>query len=233
MQFQLDRALDADIALAFIQMSAGGIDFSNGIIGPHPNLKSALTEVDDAKRRGMIDAFVDEYYEKEKDSLELYRSQLETDWGEVSTRFFKAVSDIFSGHEFPDGKYIGYISIFDCNPRFLDDKTFQVYQRHELGGVFVTAHELLHFIFYDYAKRSLPDLFDGVDTEEGLFWDVAELFNSVILATDPFVEVHGVETASVYPDHKQYMDQLSEEWMAHHSVDLFIRKAYELVKDRV
>lgn len=88
---------------------------------------------------------VDKFYSENKGELERFSVQAKKDWGGVSPAFFDEVAKLFKQHPWPKGEYIGFISMFDCNPRFLNNKTFQVCYKHEPGSNFVTAHELLHF----------------------------------------------------------------------------------------
>jgi len=202
----------------------------------YPDVKFALNRGLDywaAKefRVGSSD-YVDEFYKSHRKKLETFAKLSKSRWDKISPSFFRTTSKIFKNHPWPKGKYIGYISIFNCNPRFLKDKTFQVYFKHKAGSNFVTAHELLHFIFYDYAIRKHADLFRGKNTESGVFWDVAETFNSVILHLPEFVRILGVKKQIIYPEHKIYISRLNRLWKEKPEIDSFIIGAYKLMQGR-
>ena len=160
---------------------------------------------------GTVDE-VKNFYASHVGELNSFNENAEENWNRVSSLFFDAVSRLFNQHAWPEGKYIGYASMFDCNPRFLNNKTFQVYYKHRAGSNYVVAHELLHFIFYDYAIKKHPDLFGDKDTESGIFWNVAEVFNSVVLHSSLFLPVHNAKETITYPEHTALIKHLEEVW---------------------
>lgn len=150
--YKLNKILDKKMALDFLNVKAGGVDFSNGIIGVHPELKG-INKKKKPQQKKVIDLHFDNFYKQHKDYLNKRINEFQKDWDKVEKRYFKETNKIFKNHSWPKVKYIGYLSIIDCNPRFLDNKTFQVFYFHPEGSVAVTSHELLHFIFYDYCFK--------------------------------------------------------------------------------
>jgi len=170
---------------------------------------------------------VSSFYAKYQKDIVAFRNDTQIEWGEVSKYFFELTKNIFSGCRWPEGKYLGYVSVFNCNPRFLSDKTFQVFYKHSAGPVYVTAHEMLHFIFYKYAIENHSNLFKNKDTENGIFWDVAEICNVVLLHDESFVKVHGVKKIICYPEHKKYISKLRKKWEINKDIDQLIISIYE------
>ena len=80
------------------------------------------------------------------------------DWLMVEKNFHCLVDELFCGHKWPKGKYIAYTTIWGMFPKFLEDKTFQIPFKHKNKRyvIVVIAHELLHFIFYDYFYKKYP-----------------------------------------------------------------------------
>ena len=173
-----------------------------------------------------------EFYKLNIGELEKFTTTAKEDWDKVAPLFFQATSRLFKNHPWPEGGYIGYASMFDCNPRFLNNKTFQVYYKYRAGSNYVTAHELLHFMFYDYAIKNHPGLFEGKDTESGTFWDVAEIFNAVVLHTVMFSKIHNAKEQVVYPEHQKFVQDLEGQHEEVTDVDEFILKIYNLVKSK-
>lgn len=221
------------MAFEFLAVKQGGIDFSRRIINIHPELEK-IREIDkeDEKKREAISNYFDLFYEQHGDYLKRKKVEFNKEWKEVEDEFLDVTGKIFKGYPFPRGKYVGYLSIIDCNPRFLEDKTFQIYYLHRYGVRYVTAHELLHFIFYDYAEKKYPELFKELDTEGGSFWDLAEIFNSIILHTPSFIKIHGIKEKVVYPEHLKYLPELDKIWREYQDIDKFIVKAYRLLEIR-
>lgn len=228
--FKLNKALDKKMALEFLDLQQGGVNFLRGIIGVHPELKN-IKEINNKTKRGkIISNYFDSFYKEHRHYLSKRVREADKTWREVAGRFFDETKKLFRGHPFPPGKYVGYLSTIDCNPRFLEDKTFQVFYLHQRGFKYVTAHELLHFIFYDYVLKKYPEVFMNMDTERGIFWDLAELFNSIILHTPTFVEIHQTKRSVTYPKHTKYFSNLSHIWKKYQDVDKFITISYKLLK---
>lgn len=228
-KFELNKTLDKRMALEFLGMEQGGTDFSRGIINVHPELKKLKETKSETERRRSISGYFDAFYKEHDTYLKSRVREFQKEWGEVEKGFLKEVNKIFKGHPFPKGKYVGYLSITDCNPRFLEDKTFQIFYQHPDGASYVTAHELLHFIFYDYAVKRHSELFKGANTEKGIFWNAAEIFNSVILHTPNFTKIHGLKKRRVYPNHKNHMPKLAAIWQKSQDIDELITATYDLL----
>lgn len=200
----------------------------------YPNVKFALNKnldhwTAEEFKAGTSD-YVDKFYKSHREKLQNFAKIAKSKWDKISPSFFRITSKIFKNHPWPKGKYIGYISIFNCNPRFLKDKTFQVYFKHKAGSNYVTAHELLHFIFYDYAIKRHADMFGGKNTESGTFWDIAEAFNSVILHAPEFIRIFGAKKQIIYPEHRTYISRFNKLWKENPEIDSFIIKAHKLIR---
>ena len=157
--------------------------------------------------------------------------EFQTDWDKVEKKYFQAVAKIFKNHPWPKGKYIGYLSIINCNPRFIKDKTFQVFYFHPEGVVSVTAHELLHFIFYDYCLKKHSKIFKKLNTDDGIFWNLAEIFNAVVLSQPEFVKIHKIKNQKNYPAHKKYILILKRVWTKERNINKWILKSFEYLKN--
>ncbi len=218
LEFQLNKNLDKEVASVFLDVEAGGVDFAQSIISYHPEINHSN-----------IHEYIDTFYKNNKAELVESLDQIKKDWQSKENDFFKLTHKIFKGHKFPNGKYIGYLSIFDCNPRFLEDKTFQFFYKYQKDPLFVTCHEMLHFIFYDYSQKKFPELFNNMDTEDGEYWELAEIFNSIVLNTDEFHQIHGIKKMSFYPDHEVNIIKLQKVWLGNRDVNTFIEKAAEII----
>lgn len=221
-KFELNKELDKEMALVFLKgkSKVGGIDFSLGVINPHPALEK-LKETEE------INKYFDNYYSEHGIELINANNKAQEDWRSVEGNFFDVVKSIFVNPPVPEGKYVAYLSIINCNPRFLDNKTFQVYWKHRNGTNMVVAHEVLHFFFYDYAETKHPDLFRGLEKNTGLFWVLAEVFNDVVLSLPELVAVHGQTTFYSYPAHKKYSEHMGKIWEENPDIDEWLLKGYD------
>lgn len=126
--------------------------------------------------------------------------------------FFQQTDRLFPGHPWPQKTYTAYFSAFNFCPRFLEEGSFQVFLAdNNQGALFTTCHELLHFIFYDFAQKKFPDL-EKLDKDSGTFWLLAELFNDMIQRTPAFTAIHGEPGENTYTVLQPYGQRAKELW---------------------
>ena len=203
--FTFNQKLEQDLALEFYNNPKhGGNDFwQERAIKHHPKLK----EIDNANNpKEFLNKYISEYYATNKKEIELLGDETHKNFKDKENAYFPLVNKIFAGYSWPKDKYIGYFSIFDFCPRFLDYGEFQVFiYDNKENHLFTVFHEMLHFIFYDYAQKTFSEVFGDMDTENGAFWDLAEVFNTVIQDTDEFIKLHGKIDNMGYPDHNSIL----------------------------
>lgn len=231
-KFELNKSLDKAMAFEFLDTKAGGIDFSGGIISVHPELKVILGK-DENEQKQIISDYFDKFYETNDEDLEVHLLQMSKDWEKDESKFIRQLEAVFKNSPVPEGKYIGYLSIINCNPRFLEDKTFQVFYKHRSGSNFITAHEVLHFFFYDYTERKYPEIFKKLDQNSGVYWDLAELFNDVVMSDPNFISKEYSGHAKPYPDHVKYFDRAKDLWEKNPDLDAWLIEAYNYLTDTV
>lgn len=207
-RFRLNKSLDKKMGTAFLSHSKAGVSFGDKILRDHPRLKTARETTNSKKRKGLVDPYVDLFYRKQQKRLEQTKEKFQKQWDKTAEAFFEASGKLFNNHPWPNGEYIGYVSIFDCNPRFLENKTFQVFWKHPRGGVSVSAHEMLHFIFYDFIGKYISK---GKISKESL-WQLSEVFNTFALAEPAFVKVTKDRKPTPYRDLAFLASQLYPLW---------------------
>lgn len=221
-QYQLNKELDKEMMREFFDMKAGGIDFSQGIYAMHPALHGKKNERD-------IWRYCDEYYKENYTLLQRKRNSFQKEWDTFGPPILQAMQNVFYGMDYPKGKYKGYLSIIDCNPRFVWNKTFQVFFNHPLEVRFTTAHEILHFLFFAYMEEHHPDIYYEGNPEEGYLWDMSEIFNSVVLSRKEFVKLHDIDRMIYYPNHEKGIRENLEKWNKMRDTDLFINDLARVV----
>jgi len=191
-RFRLNKNLDKKTAIDFLGFTYGGINFANGILNVHPEIKKSIFN------------YIDNFYKKKGRFLKRLANNFERKWRSREREFFETASKIFKNHPWPKGKYIGYISIFDCNPRFLENKTFQIFYKHKAGPVYVTAHELLHFVFYDYLTKKRKDLKRKLSDDN--LWHLSEIINEIMLSSLPLKTILSIKTRiNGYPEFQNHV----------------------------
>ncbi len=211
-ELQFDQKLDQGMAWDFYNnQKIGGCDFwKERALKYHP----ALTDIELFEdERKYLDSYISKYYLSHKDEIESLSNKTIEYLKQEQEKYFLLVDKIFKNHPWPKKEIVGDFSIFDFCPRFLEVNEFQVfiYDNPNLQ-LFTIFHECLHFIFYDFAQKNFSETLGKLITEEGKFWDIAEVFNAVIQNTDDFIDLHGKIDNIGYPDHKELITKGTLLW---------------------
>ena len=231
LRFYLNKKLDEQMAEEFFNLQKGGIDFSKGILETHPLLKSAKLPNNIAQRNKINKAYFDNYYQIHRVAILNRVKQVQNAWRKQEQKYLATTEDLFNGFLFPQGKYIAYASIIDCNPRFLESKTFQFFYKKSLAdAVYTITHELLHFIFYDFVKKKLPKEIRCLSEDQ--LWDLSEIFNVVILKLPQYRHIINQQFIIPYPKHKPYIYQFEKAYKNSKGVEEFIRRGITIINKK-
>lgn len=209
--FRQDPALDAQIAWSFFENPIhGGEDFwQTRALAFHEPLENLDQH---PHPRHVLETYVRELTQNHAHALAARGQELETFITRSLPMFFQQTDRLFPGHPWPQQTYTAFFSVFNFCPRFLKDGSFQLFL-HDTDQValFTACHELLHFIFYDFAQKKFPDL-QTLDKNSGPFWILAELFNNMIQRTPAFTAIHGEPGENTYTVLQPYEQRARELW---------------------
>ena len=211
-KFKIDAKKDLLTFKAFIT-EAGFDDGRNlewAIFKRHPQLRKIVK-----KKSGIDYLFIKKYieglYKKNIVAVTANFKIYEVNWKKKENQFFDLVKDLFYNRPWPKGKYIAYSTIWGMFPRFLEDKTFQIpikYKSNKYINVII-AHELLHFMFYDYFCENYPRYKHPKNSI--CVWHISEIFNSLVQNSPIWLNVFKKETMS-YPEHEKIISQLKKRY---------------------
>lgn len=204
-----------------------------GFYNLYPGLKKIAEDKNNQKQKDkLIKKFVKKIYQRDLTKINRAMSETKKQWQKIKKLFFKEISILFKNHPWPKGKYFVYPTIWGIYPRFLNDKTFLFPYKSKTKGfkLLVIMHEMLHFIFYDYAIKKHSKIFRKLDTERGVFWDLAEVFNIVILSSPKFVKLHGQKNMFCHSKHKKYLPKLKKLWQETKNLDEWLIKGCEYLR---
>jgi hypothetical protein len=161
--------------------------------------------------RDYVEDFVRKQYQKDGGAIRKNLFLYEQNWCVTESIFYALTDELFPSLPWPEGKYAAYPTIWGMFPRFLDSKTFQVPSRwrNKKYVNVIVAHEMLHFIFYEYFWRRYPQFAD--DEHDMLGWHVSEIFNTVVQNSPAWLKVFGLESIG-YPEHEAIVKRLSREY---------------------
>ena len=184
----INKKLDYLTYENFRNFSIGGINFGIKIRKDHPKISK-----ENYKK------YIDEFYRKNWQKLLKTQKKSDKYIAKRQNHFWNAVKNTLDLDDKKD-RYGGYLSIFNCNPRFLDTKTFQIYYKKNLPEIAEVAfHESLHFIFFDFINKNLAKEIKGLDKNSGLLWELSEIFNTIILNLSEFRKITGRMEKLFYP----------------------------------
>ncbi len=170
-----------------------------------------------------ISIFVNSIYQKNnkiiRKNLDLYKKS----WAKLGKDYFVLVSQIFGDYKWPLGKYIVYLTIWGMHPRFLEDKTFQIPFRHKNEKYInvIIAHEMLHFIFYDYFYNKFPQY--KSNKYNFFVWNISEIFNNIAQDSPQWIKIFKAKSMP-YPEHKKIVNKLKKK---------FYKKSVIIAKDLI
>lgn len=163
--------------------------------------------------------FIYKTYQSKQTAMNRALAQNKKHWEKIAPDYFSLVDKLFSGRNWPRGKYIAYGTIWGMYPRFLEDKTFQIPFWHRIPKYIpvVIAHELLHFIFYDYFYTRYPKY--RRSKYNYFVWHISEIFNTIIQNSPMWLNCFKSKSFG-YPEHKKIVIRLSR--------NLYHRRAWNL-----
>lgn len=177
---ELNKKLDYEVYKNFCSFSVAGADFAALIKKDHPSILLENAE-----------QYIYNFYNENTTVLEQSCDDLIDALRGKQKEFFDALKVLFK-IDFASNNYKGYISIFNCNPRFVETNEFQVfYKRNTIEKLAVVFHEILHFAFFEYCNANFAEKTHGLDKNSGKLWELSEIFNVIVLNTPQFVNIMG------------------------------------------
>lgn len=113
MKVELNKQLDKEVYLGFRGAIVGGVNFDEEILKDHP----LITEKN-------YNDYIDNFYQEHQKELLAVRDDTEKCFADIKDPLFAELQKYFH-RDFSKNSYICCISIFDCNPRFLEKKLFR------------------------------------------------------------------------------------------------------------
>jgi len=207
---KLNKKLDLSTYKDFNNLSIAGLDFGDEIRTLYPGLS-----INNSNK------FIDNYYKYHTTDMLSVQDQLNKRIEVKTTQFFKILENIF-GKDYSNQNYIGYLSIFNCSPRFLSDNSFQVYYKHDIERIFETVfHELSHFIFFDYCKHYVREA-EKLNCNNGPLWELSEIINYLILNSDEYQQVLPSKHDLCYPELENKLKDIEKIWRKDLPIQQFV-----------
>lgn len=225
-KFKIDSKKDIATLQAFVADAVfdNGRSLDLAIFKKYPQLKKYLSgnKIID---KVSIKKFIEKKYSANSELMKKNLKLFSDNWRKLERTFFELADDLFGDFPWPKGKYIAYFTIWTMYPRFLEDKTFQIpYRSRSRKHInVIIAHEMLHFIFYEYFYRHFKKY--KKNKHNYFVWNVSEIFNVIIQNSPVWLKIFSLPTMG-YPEHDKITKKLRKKYclVGKNSVD-------DLVKD--
>ncbi|SRR6056297_1062896 len=209
--FSISAKKDFETLIAFTNDAQfdDGRNLNLAIFKKFPQLKKYFYKNLTIKNASSLRLFINKMYENKKDEMKQDMKKSQKQWLKINSTFFTLVDKLFQKRKWPKGKYIAFSTIWGMYPRFLEDKTFQIPLKHKDIKYIpvIIAHELLHFMFYDYFYEHYPQY--QKDQHNFFVWNISEIFNSIIQNSPLWLETFKTKSLA-YPEHKEIITDLSK-----------------------
>jgi hypothetical protein len=181
-------------------------------ISIHEDLDYLKDEKDEEKVKQEVEKFVTDKYADEKGINE----DLETaqkNWQEKESLFYEKSKKYFGEHPWPKGNYNGMGSIWNIYPRYIEQKGFTFPLDKEKNSKLVIAHEMLHFLEYDYLEKKYGLKPSEASDKDNTFWQFTENLNALIEQTNEWDDfTDGVKKERVKSECREMYKEMKNIW---------------------
>ncbi len=179
------------------------------------------------KRDEIIKEYVRREYEAKNKEIEEGVKKAAGEWRRAEPAYFKLIDKIFKNYHWPKGNYRGFSSIFHMFPRYVDEKIFFFPYIHKIPKFAnkVIAHEMLHFIFFDYInkKYDLKQNSKIKNRSSNYIWQVSEAFNNVIEGWAPYKKIFKFGSRP-YAGTEKIFARMKKQWAEKQDIDWLLDK---------
>lgn len=206
--------------------------FSNDQKAIRPELRFLLEGKFSRTRDKFLSAYTDNYYKIHSEDIMREIKKTEKSWKKVEKYFFHEVDRLFNGYPWPKGKYFGYASIWRMFPRFIKMKTFAFpaepknFRRNITTAVI--AHEMLHFITYDYLQKKYKLKPGECCSKDKTFWCFTENLNVLIENEKIWHKFTGGEKNKPYLECQPLYFKMKKIWDKNKNLDNLIVNIFRI-----
>ena len=147
-----------------------------------------------------------------KPATELALEEARVGWKGKEAAFFARAKKYFGSHPWPPGEYTAMGSVWRINPRNIPELSFTIPLTGKRNRNAVIAHEMLHFLEYDYLEKKGHAPSEPGD-DDNTFWQFTENLNALIEQEDEWDEfTGGVKKEHVKPECRKMYEEMKKLW---------------------
>ena len=212
------------------------LNFRSAVVNYFPDLKDIDDSLSKEEKNMKIEDLIKECYEYSESRLDEEAKRYNEVWGKYNKDYFNTLSK-YLNIDWPTGKEeiiasVGLIPIF---PRYLDTFSFDLsYGLEDKKIVEVTAHETLHFLWFEKWKKMYPDCVREEFDYPHIVWEYSEMVTAPILNSKEINKVLQIEEKSYdyFYEINGLMDGLNNIYASNKSIEEKICDGFEFSKLR-
>lgn len=229
LRFYSNKNFDKEMIKVFLKESGGGINFGKGIVKIHPQLKQIQSMQEVKEKKELINKYTDFYYKNNKKSIQKNIDRIRTAWRKVEKKYQYITENYFENFKLNQKNITAYASIINCNPRFIESKTFQFYyKKTQEDAIHTIAHEILHFYFFDFINLNFKK--ESTALSDDKLWDLSEIFNYIVLKSDKYSKIINKKFITHYPDHKPFLNEFENAYKNSFNAKDFIKHGIGIIQ---
>ncbi len=181
------------------------------------------------EKKKIIRAYTKKFFIDNKKELLSHTIQVKKSWLKKSRQYYKLMDKVFKNHKWPSSNYRAVASIYNMFPRYIEEKIF-FFPADRSQPEFVNkviAHEMTHFIYFDYLKKKYKLSEDSKikGKPDDYVWLISEIFNYVLEEWQPYNKLFKNEkNRKPYFGNEKLIKQIKHDWQKNQDIDYLIKK---------
>nr|MBD3359349.1 hypothetical protein [Candidatus Buchananbacteria bacterium] len=227
-KFIIDYKKDIKNALNFLSWHKNDPYYLEKFFPKHLHyiLDKKFTQKEKAK---ILRAYTQKYFTDNKKEFTANLKKIKKSWQKIAPRYFKLMDKIFKDHKWPQGDYSAVASIYNMFPRHIEEKIFffPIDRPHPEFVNKVIAHEMTHFIYFDYLKKhyNLTEDSKIKNKPDNYVWLVSEIFNHIIENWQPYNKIlKNEKKRQPYFGNKKLIKKMQHNWQKKQDIDWLLDK---------
>lgn len=221
----------------------GFYEISSEIVENHPlytQLVGALTRINisiqstglENVKNEELQKQVTEFYVEHMIEIKKHCEQTHEQWDKCKNSFLDTCDELFSNKAFIEvAEFTAYPTLWRVYIQQMKQHAISfplaVDMHDKDEAIYIIMHELLHTFFYQYAE-TVPSLRSRDD-----LWDIAEIFNSIVLNQMRFRIFYPSHTITIYPTHSNILKKITASGVSENDcADFIITRISNLLKPK-
>ena len=196
----------------------------------HPDLDHLSQYADENLVKQKIASFFENYVQKHCEELSRNFHQAKDSWLPVEESFYRKVDVLLNAHPWPQKSYKAMGSVFYAWPRYIKEGrfAFPISSKYIYQANIVIAHEMLHFIVYDYLEKKFSLTPSERFDRDNKFWQFTENLNALIESGPMWQEFMNGHEAAVKPECRRLYDEMALIWNTNKEVDNLVKQIFHI-----